>query len=136
DGMKRREWLRIGSLAAAGLSLPQFYAAQARGTNDNAPRRQATAKACIQMFLWGGPGQQETWDPKPEAPSGTRGAFTPIDTSVPGFQICEHLPLMAQRAHQYAIIRSLTHTGINHGTSAYHMLTGHVHPSPGTLRHP
>jgi hypothetical protein len=136
DGMTRREWLRLGSLAATGLSLPQFYAAQARAANDEAPRQKATAKACIQLFLWGGPGQQETWDLKPQAPAGTRGAFAPIDTSVPGFQICEHLPLMAQRAHRYTIIRSLTHTGINHGTSAYHMLTGHVHSSPGTLRHP
>ena len=46
------------------------------------------------------------------------------------------LARMAQRAHEYSIVRSLTHTGINHGTSAYHMLTGHIHWSPGTLRHP
>lgn len=136
DGVTRRNWLRLGALATAGLSLPQFYEAQARAANGDASRHKATAKACIQIFLWGGPGQQETWDLKPEAPAGTRGEFTPIDTSVPGFRICEHLPLMAQRAHQYTIVRSLTHTGINHGTSAYHMLTGHVHWSPGTLRHP
>jgi hypothetical protein len=51
-------------------------------------------------------------------------------------QICEHLPRLAQLSDQYAIVRSLTHTGTNHGTSAYHMLTGHIHISPGTLRHP
>src|SRR5262249_17824414 len=49
---------------------------------------------------------------------------------------CEHLPLLAARADRYAILRSVTHTGTNHGTSAYHMLTGHIHASPGTLRHP
>src|SRR5579872_782800 len=136
DGFPRREWLRLGSLAVAGLSLPQLLAAQARAGTDAAHRPKATAKACIQMFLWGGPGAQETWDLKPKAPDGTRGDFKPIDTSVPGFQICEHLPLLAERAHKYTIVRSLTHTGVNHGTSAYHMLTGHIHPSPGTLRHP
>ena len=51
-------------------------------------------------------------------------------------QICEHLPLLARRADRYAILRSVTHTGVNHGTSAYHMLTGHIHFTPGTLRHP
>src|SRR5438270_642961 len=117
DGMTRREWLRLGSLAAAGLSLPQFFAAQARAANDTAPRLKPTAKACIQMFLWGGPGAQETWDLKPEAPRETRGEFNPIDTRVPGVEICEHMPLLAERADKYAVVRSLTHTGVNHGTS-------------------
>src|SRR5262249_20399746 len=60
----------------------------------------------------------------------------PIATNVPGTRICEHLPRLARMAGRYAILRSVTHTGTNHGTSAYHMLTGHIHPSPGTLRHP
>src|SRR5262249_1791542 len=62
--------------------------------------------------------------------------FRPIATNVPGIRICEHLPGMARMADRYAILRSVTHTGTNHGTSAYHMLTGHIHFSPGTLRHP
>lgn len=90
----------------------------------------------MQLFLWGGPGAQETWDPKPEAPPENRGEFRPIATAVPGFQISEHLPQLAARADRYTIIRSQTHTGVNHGTSSYHMLTGHIHWSPGTLRHP
>ena len=133
DGISRRAWLSLGALGGIGFALPQFLAATR--ASESAPRR-ATAKACIQLYLWGGPGAQETWDLKPEAPEPTRGEFQPIATSLPGFDICEHLPMMAQRAHQYAIIRSLTHEGVNHGTSAYHMLTGHVHWSPGTLRHP
>ncbi len=136
DGVTRREWLRLGALVAGGLTLPQFLAAKARAADNPASKSKTKARACIQMFLWGGPGAQETWDLKPEAPEGTRGDFKPIDTSVPGFQICEHLPLMARRAHKYATVRSLTHTGVNHGTSSYHMLTGHIHRSPGTLRHP
>jgi len=136
DGYTRREWLRLGSLGAIGFSLPQWFRSQARAESTGTARPSARAKACVQLFLWGGPGAQETWDMKPHAPEESRGAFRPIATSVPGFQICEHMPLLAQRAHKYTIIRSQTHTGTNHGTSAYHMLTGHIHWSPGTLRHP
>src|SRR5262245_8553264 len=127
DGIPRREFLRVGGLALAGLSLPGLFSAEAK---------HAKAKACIQLFMWGGPSQLETFDLKPHAPDGIRSLFRPIATSVPGIQICEHLPRMARMADRYAILRSVTHTGVNHGTSAYHMLTGHIHSSPGTLRHP
>jgi hypothetical protein len=92
--------------------------------------------SCIQLFMWGGPSQLETFDLKPDAPEAIRGAFRPIATTVPGTHICEHLPRLARLADRYAIVRSMTHTGVNHGTSAYHMLTGRIHISPGTLRHP
>jgi Protein of unknown function (DUF1501) len=128
DGLTRREWLCAGSLAA--LSLPALL--QAR---QERPRK-ARAKSVIQLFMWGGPGQQETFDLKPDAPEAVRSVFRPAATSVPGTMICEHLPRLARLANRYAIIRSLTHTGVNHGTSAYHMLTGHIHFAPGTLKHP
>jgi hypothetical protein len=86
--------------------------------------------------MWGGPSQLETFDLKPNAPAAVRGLFQPIATRVPGIRICEHLPMMAARTDRFAILRSVTHTGTNHGTSAYHMLTGHIHSSPGALRHP
>src|SRR5262245_37446635 len=129
DGFTRREWLRVGGLAVAGLGLPALL--QGRDTASK-PR----AKSVIQLFMWGGPSQLETFDLKPEAPAHIRSVFKPSATSVLGTLICEHLPRLAQRAHRYAIVRSLTHTGVNHGTSAYHMLTGHIHFTPGTLRHP
>ncbi|MBM3458102.1 MAG: DUF1501 domain-containing protein [Armatimonadetes bacterium] len=135
DGVSRRELLRIGGLAPLGLSLPAFLQSTARAERGG-PRSFGQAKRCIQLFLWGGPGAQETWDLKPEAPLATRGDFKPIRTSVEGFEICEHMPLLARLAHRYAIIRSQTHTGVNHGTGAYHMLTGHIHYDPGTLRRP
>lgn len=133
DGLTRRQWLAAGAIAPMGLALADLLAARATAGPSGARPR---AKACIQIFLWGGPGAQETWDIKPEAPSATRGDFKPIATSVPGTQICEHLPRLAALADRYAIVRSLAHSGVNHGTSAYHMLTGHIHPTPGTLKHP
>jgi hypothetical protein len=131
DGLSRREFLRVGGLATAGLTLPGLLRARA-----SVAAVKARAKSCIQLYMWGGPSQLETFDLKPKAPDGIRGEFKPIDTNVPGIRICEHLPLMSKTADRYAIVRSLTHPGVNHGTSAYHMLTGRMHPTPGTLRHP
>ena len=124
--VSRREFLRIGGLG--GLTLPSLLQAQA-------PQRRH--KRVLQLFMWGGPGQQETFDLKPDAPEGIRSLFRPIATKTPGIQICEHLPRLAAMTDRYAILRSVTHTGVNHGTSAYHMLTGHIHFTPGTLHaHP
>jgi hypothetical protein len=136
DGVTRREFLRVGGLGLVGLSLPDLFRGRALGRALAAPSRTTKVKSCIQLFMWGGPSQHETFDLKPNAPSGIRGEFKPIATNVTGTRICEHLPLLAQRADRYAILRSVTHTGVNHGTSAYHMLTGHIHFTPGTLRHP
>jgi hypothetical protein len=122
DSQTRRDFLHVGLL---GLAAPLTAAA---------PRRRV--RSVIQLFLWGGPAQQETFDLKPDAPEGVRSLFRPIATRTPGLRICEHLPRLARLSDRYAIVRSLTHTGVNHGTSAYHMLTGRIHFSPGTLRHP
>src|SRR6516165_10429293 len=131
DGLTRREFLSAGSLGLAGLALPALFHARAAAATPA-----ARTKSVIQLFLWGGPSQHETFDLKPHAPEGVRGPFRPVETNVPGVRICEHLPRLAARADRYAVVRSLTHTGVNHGTSAYHVLTGHVHATPGTLRHP
>jgi uncharacterized protein (DUF1501 family) len=123
----RREFLRAGALSLFGLGLPGLLRARADGAG---PRRHA--KACIVLFMWGGPAQQDTWDMKPDAPEQYRGEFKPIATTVPGLQICEHLPLLAQRAHQLALIRSMTHADVNHTTATHHLLTGKPAP-PGPL---
>jgi hypothetical protein len=136
DGLTRREFLRVGGLGVAGLTLPALLHAKASRRAQPGGSSGGKAKSCIQLFMWGGPSQLETFDLKPHAPDGIRSLFQPIATSVPGIRICEHLPRMAQLVERYAIVRSLTHTGTNHGTSAYHMLTGHIHFTPGTLRHP
>ena len=102
----RREFLQVGSLAAAGLSLPQYLAAKENGDvkpgNDN--------KACIMIFNLGGPSQLDLWDMKPDAPSEIRGPFKPISTKG-DFQISEILPKHATIADKIAFVRSCHHDG-------------------------
>jgi hypothetical protein len=131
DGLSRREFLRVGGLGAAGLTLPSLL----RGRAASAASK-PSARSCIQLFMWGGPSQLETFDLKPDAAPEVRGMFRPIATNIGGIRICEHLPLLAKLADRYAIVRSLTHASVNHGTSTFHMLTGRIHPTPGRLRHP
>lgn len=124
--MHRREFLRAGSLAVSGLTLPALL--QARNAAAIKPR----AKACIILFMWGGPAQQDTWDPKPNAPAEYRGEFKTIPTALPGLHVCEHLPLLAKRAKQLAVIRSMTHTDVNHTTATHDLLTGRPIPRQGS----
>jgi hypothetical protein len=72
----------------------------------------------------------DTFDLKPDAPAEVRGEFPPIATSVPGTQISSLLPMLAQQAHRYAIIRTVSdeYTGGAHGQSVYLALTGHKNP--------
>ena len=103
DG-SRRQFLKVGGLALGGLSLPQILQAEAlAGSNAS----QSQHKAVIMIYLSGGPSHQDMYDLKMEAPSEIRGSFKPIDTNVPGIQICEHLPRLATMMDKFAIIRSL-----------------------------
>lgn len=114
--VSRRTLLGVGPLALFGL-----------GRASAAPRTAAKGRALILLYMTGGPAQQETFDPKPDAPEGTRGEFKPTATSVPGVQICEHLPLLAKQAHRYAIIRSTWHGSDTHGVGVHYNLTGLKH---------
>jgi len=119
----RREFLRAGSLSLFGLGLPNVLGAA------NQPSSHGRAKACIVLFMWGGPAQQDTWDLKPDAPESYRGEFKPIPTAVPGLQISEHLPMLAQRANDLCLIRSMTHMDVNHTTATHQLLTGRPAPT-------
>jgi hypothetical protein len=116
----RRTLLRVGPLSLLGFGLNRL--AIASGTAP-APR----GKSLILLYMTGGPAQQETFDPKPDAPDGTRGEFKPTATSVPDIHICEHLPLLAKQAHRYAIIRSTWHGSDTHGVGVHYNLTGLKH---------
>src|SRR5690349_586958 len=79
----RREALRAGALAGLGLGLPELFRARARA-GTTGPAGFGRARSCILIFLWGGPSQLDTWDPKPEAPAEIRGPFATIPTRTPG----------------------------------------------------
>jgi hypothetical protein len=130
--LHRRDLLRAGSLGLLGLSLPQLLKGRSMAAESSAGL--GKARSCILLFMWGGPAHQDTWDLKPQAPVEVRGEFQPIDTCVPGIQICEHFPLLAQRTDKLAIIRSMTHDDVNHTTSTHYLLTGQPPTIGGDLR--
>ncbi len=127
--MTRRAALKRGLLGAAGLALAGKGRAHALST---APSPKA--KAVIQIWMWGGPSHLDTFDPKPDAGSDYCGPLkNTIPTNVDGTYIGEMLPLLAQQADKYAIIRSMTH-GVNaHETASYIVQTGR---QPGRLVYP
>lgn len=125
----RRDLLRL--MGAAGLALPLRAAAQ--------PAK-AKAKAVIQIWMWGGPAHLDTFDPKPAAGYDYCGPFDkPIATNVAGVQINELLPLLAQQADKYSLIRSMTHGIYAHETASYAVQTGRkpgermVYPCAGAV---
>jgi hypothetical protein len=126
DGITRRDFVRLGALGSLGLTLPELMRAEAAAAevakaSGKGSRRE---KNCILFFLMGGQSQLDMWDMKPDAPEMIRGEFKPIKTNVDGIQICEHLPMLAQRADKYAIIRSMTHYVKNHAPAGYYALSG------------
>ena len=117
----RRHALRVG-VGAFGLTLPALLrgAARAETVDQPAPR----ARSVVILYLSGGPSQLDTWDMKPDAPREIRGSFQAIPTSVPGTQICEHLPRMARLADRYTIVRSMTHDEGDHLRAGHYVMTG------------
>lgn len=102
-GLSRRNFLKLGTLGLGGLTLAQLLQLRARG----AVGRGTGSKAVIYVYLWGGPSHIDTYDTKPDAPVEYRGEFKTIRTNVPGFDICELLPLQAKIADKLALVRNL-----------------------------
>jgi hypothetical protein len=118
DSLPRRSFLQVGALAVGGLSLPGLLRAEAAaglGTSD---------KSIIMVYLPGGPPHQDLFDLKPAAPVEIRGEFQPIATQVPGVEICELLPKLAQRMDRLAVIRSVVGAKDRH--ESFQCLTGRL----------
>jgi hypothetical protein len=130
DGVTRREWLRIGGLSALGLALPGLL--RARAATARVRHSSGKAKACILLWLSGGPPQHETWDPKPDAPEGIRGDLKPIATRVVGLQVGELMPRIAAVADKCCVLRAVSSKDDNHYSSQYWVLTGQPHNPPNT----
>jgi Protein of unknown function (DUF1501) len=101
NGFTRRDFLRIGALGAGGLALPDLLRLQAKAAQP------CKVRSVIMVCLIGGPSHIDLYDMKPDAPAEIRGEFRPIRTNVPGFDICEHMPLHATMADKLALIRSV-----------------------------
>jgi uncharacterized protein (DUF1501 family) len=143
-GSSRRDLLIAGALGVLGCSLADLIRWESAAASDGA----AKAKSIILLWLWGGPSHLDTFDLKPKAPAEFRGPYAPVATSVPGTQICELLPGLARRAHQYSLLRSLhcgsnDHgiagtiglTGVDAGATSLsgQVLPGRVHPTHGSV---
>src|SRR5262249_20327754 len=119
DGLPRRDFLKVGFLGGAGLSLASYLnLAHAGQTNG------AKATSAIFINLTGGPSHMDTFDLKPEAPTEYRGQFKPIKTNVEGVEICEHLPKLAAVADKFALLRGVTHTLGDHGQGTEYVNSG------------
>lgn len=106
--------------AAAGASLAGWLGRLAAEVPDG-PR----PKACILLWMAGGPSHIDTWDPKPDAPVNIRGEFKPIDTAVPGVRISEHFPKFAKLLKHAAILRGMSTQESDHKLATYHLHTGY-----------
>src|SRR5262245_8572535 len=117
----RREWLAaFGAGCVAARSWLPLLAADAA---DKKPQR-----ACILLWMTGGPSQMDTFDLKPGHANG--GEFQEIETSVPGIRISQHLPQLAKQAERLAIIRSMTTREGDHTRGTYLMRTGYLPQGP------
>jgi Protein of unknown function (DUF1501) len=123
--LTRRHWLQAG---AAAFGVPSVLARSARLCAADAISPARRARGVLLIMLPGGLGQHDSFDMKPDAPDGIRGEFRPIATTVPGLEICEHLPLLAARAHRYALVRTMSHLEANHFPATHKILTGHAMP--------
>lgn len=123
DGVVRREFLRLGTLGALGLSLADAFRLRLFASPSQ------PLKNCILLWLDGGPSHLDTFDLKSNAPAEVRGPFRPRQTRVPGMQICEYFTDLAQHADKFSLIRSMTSDLGEHNFGRHYLLTGY-RPSP------
>ncbi|MBY0460386.1 MAG: DUF1501 domain-containing protein, partial [Gemmataceae bacterium] len=123
DGLTRRDALRVGAATLFGTTLgaPALLRARERTKKD---------VSLIFVFLHGGQSHLDTFDLKPDAPAEFRGEFNPAKTKVPGVQICDLLPKVADQADKFALVRSFRHHNSDHGPADHYVLTGYF-PTAG-----
>ncbi len=101
----RRELLQVGGLSLLGAGLADLLRLEAQAAVPRRPR----VKGVVFIFQSGGPSQHETFDPKPDAPEGIRGAYGTTQTKLTGVRFCEYLPRLARRADRFSIVRTMHH---------------------------
>lgn len=126
--LQRREFLRLGLTGFSSLTLSQLLRLRSDAAEVSRAATEAERTAIILVWLRGGASHLETFDCKPLASSDYRGPYQPIDTNVPGIQICELLPRLAKIADKYALLRSMSHTGGGHPAGSLQVLAGDPDP--------
>ncbi|MDR3618963.1 MAG: DUF1501 domain-containing protein [Paludisphaera borealis] len=129
DGLTRRSFLQVGTLGLGGLALPEFFRLRAQAAGRGAGPGAGARRSVILIWLSGGPGHMETWDPKPDASSGFRGPFGAIGTSLPGVHLGELMPEQAKRMDKLAVLRTVNHGTGDHTKGNHWMLTGYEGPA-------
>lgn len=122
--LDRRAFVQVGASSVLGLSLADLLQARESGLNPG------SAKAVILVWLWGGPSQLDTFDPKPNAPLEFRGPFATIPTRIPGVRFTELFPKLAGITDKLAVLRTLSTQSNDHGIAGTIGLTGS--PAGGT----
>src|SRR5688572_6508080 len=130
----RRNFLQIGGASLCGVTLLDVLRAQAQAAGAPTPK----AKQIIVVWMAGGPPHTDMFDMKPESPSDYKGEFKPIDSNLPGLQVCELMPRLAKMADKYTIIRSVTTMNKpgDHSRAPMYWLTGNPRLPSGTEKYP
>jgi hypothetical protein len=125
----RRRCLQVGAAGMLGLNVAELSQLQALSAPNNAAANRR-AHSCVFIFLFGGPSHIDLWDMKPDAPVEVRGDFRPVATNVPGVDLCEHLPLLAQQMDKICLLRSMTHHMPVHGPACSEIYSGREYFGP------
>jgi hypothetical protein len=126
----RRDIIRVGWLGGLGLSLGAFLKMEAAAKAADPVRKvEPKAKSVIHVYLQGGFAHMDSFDPKPDAPAEYRGILQPVKTKLAGVQFSEHMAKTAEVADKLTVIRSMSHTEVDHSRGEHSMFTGY-RPSP------
>ncbi len=135
----RRNFLYAGWLGGLGLTMGNLFRLQAEGADLPGRPSQPRAKSVIHIYLQGGFAHMDSFDPKPDAPVEYRGILDSISTSVPGVRFSSHMQETAKVADKLTVVRSMTHTEVDHSRGEHSMFTGYrpgpalVYPSVGSV---
>ena len=125
----RRDFLYAGWLGGLGLTMGEFFRLRTAAAESGGKKIEPRAKSVIHIYLNGGFAHMDSFDPKPDAPVEYRGILDPIDTSLSGVQFSQHMQSTAQVADKLTVVRSMTHTEVDHTRGQHSMFTGY-RPSP------
>ncbi|MCU0708842.1 MAG: DUF1501 domain-containing protein, partial [Pirellula sp.] len=134
----RREFMIVGWLGGVGMTLGQMLTAEARAA-ETGTTLPVKAKSVIHIYLQGGFAHMDSFDPKPDAPVEYRGILDPIPTALSGVYFSSHMRETAKVADRLTIVRSMTHTEVDHSRGEHSMFTGYrpspalVYPSVGSV---